>query len=279
MNFVLKMASATQTVQVNAQTQTMSTEDAVTGEVVNRRFINDLPLLDRYVMDLTYLAPGVTDMSDSNHVGDTGTNFVSNGSRGASADILMDGASMTNFEPNGGITQATYTPSAEAVEEFKVQQTNFSAEYGFTGASVVNMVTRSGENAFHGSGYDFIRNVITDSNNWFANQAGQPIPGLHRNNYGGTIGGPILKNKTFFFFDWDGTRESSQGVFEVGAPSAAERTGDFGGLCGDAGGGFNAQASAWTAPTRWFRPARYGRLTGVVLSHRAYGPSTVPPTP
>ena len=239
-NFALKMASTTQTVQVNAQTQTMATEDAVTGEVVNRRFINDLPLLDRYVMDLTYLAPGVTDMSDSNHVGDTGTNFVSNGSRGASADILMDGASMTNFEPNGGITQATYTPSAEAVEEFKVQQTNFSAEYGFTGASVVNMVTRSGENAFHGSGYDFIRNVITDSNNWFANEAGQPIPGLHRNNYGGTIGGPILKNKTFFFFDWDGTRESSQGVFEAGVPSAAERTGDFGELCGDAGGGFNA---------------------------------------
>jgi hypothetical protein len=114
----------------------------VTGQVVNRRFINDLPLVDRYVLDFVGLAPGVNNMSDSNSVGDTGTNFASNGSRGANADILMDGASITNFEPNRGITQVTYTPSAEAVEEFKVQQTNFSAEYGFSGSSIVNMITR-----------------------------------------------------------------------------------------------------------------------------------------
>src|SRR5262245_53331344 len=75
-----------------------------------------------------------------------GTNFVSNGSRGATADVLTDGASVTNSEPNGGITSVTYLPSPEAVEEFKVQQTNFSAEYGFSGASVVNVITRSGTN-------------------------------------------------------------------------------------------------------------------------------------
>jgi len=240
-NLQLKLATTTQTVEVDAQSQSLATQDAVTGEVVNRRFINDLPLIDRYVMDLAYLAPGVTDMSDTNHVGDTGTNFVSNGSRGASADILMDGASMTNFEPNGGITQATYTPSAEAVEEFKIQQTNFSAEYGFTGASIVNMITRSGGNAFHGSAYDFIRNQMTDANNWFANEYGQPLPPLHRHNYGGTIGGPILKNKTFFFFDWDGTRQTTEGVYQAGVPSAAERKGNFGELCAANGGTFNAK--------------------------------------
>ena len=158
--------------------------------MVNRRFINDLPLVDRYVLDFVMLAPGMNDMSDQNSVGDTGTNFVSNGSRGASADILMDGASITNFEPNGGITQVTYTPSADAVEEFKVQQTNFSAEYGFSGASVVNMITRSGSNSFHGEAYDFIRNSMTDANNWFANAADQPISPLHRHNYGGTLAGP-----------------------------------------------------------------------------------------
>ena len=146
----------------------------MTGQVVNRKFINDLPLVDRYVLDFVSLGPGITNMSDQNSVGDTGTNFVSNGSRGASADILMDGASITNFEPNGGITNVTYTPSAEAVEEFKVEQTNFSAEYGFSGASVVNMITRSGGNSFHGSAYDFIRNQITDANNWFANASGPP---------------------------------------------------------------------------------------------------------
>ena len=167
-NLTLKVASATQSVEVRAQAQTIATEDAVTGEVIDRRAINDLPLVDRYALDLVYLTPGVTDASDANHVGDTGTNFVSNGSRSASADILMDGSSITNFEPNGGITAVTYSPSPEAIEEFKVQQSNFSAEYGFSGGSVVNMITRSGTNSFHGEAYDFIRNTITDANNWFA---------------------------------------------------------------------------------------------------------------
>ena len=239
-NFRLQIASATQTVQVTEQAQMLHTEDAVTGQVVNRRFINDLPLVDRYVLDFTMLGPGVNNMDDQNSVGDTGTNFVSNGSRGASADILMDGASITNFEPNGGVTNVTYVPSAEAVEELKVQQTNFSAEYGFSGASIVNMITRSGSNSFHGSVYDYLRNQATDANNWFNNQADVPIPPVHRNNYGGTIGGPIRKDKTFFFFDWDGTRDSSLGTYQAGVPTAAERQGDFGGLCAANGGTFNA---------------------------------------
>jgi hypothetical protein len=238
-NLRLRVASSTQTVEVQAESQHLSTEDAVTGQVVNRRFINDLPLVDRYVLDFVSIAPGVTNSSDQNSVSDTGTNFVSNGSRNASADILMDGASITNFEPNGGITNVTYTPSAEAVEEFKVEQTNFSAEYGFSGGSVVNMITRSGGNSFHGSAYDFLRNTITDANNWFANQAGNPLPPVHRNNYGGTLGGPIKKNKMFFFFDWDGTRSSDLATSTAGVPSAAERTGNFGELCGDNGGSFN----------------------------------------
>ncbi|MBV8906792.1 MAG: carboxypeptidase regulatory-like domain-containing protein, partial [Acidobacteriia bacterium] len=239
-NLRLKVATSRQAVDVQSEAQPLATEDAVTGQVVNRRFINDLPLVDRYVLDFVTLGPGVNNMSDQNSVNDTGTNFVSNGSRGASADILMDGASITNFEPNGGITQVTYTPSAEAVEEFKVQQTNFSAEYGFSGASVVNMITRSGTNAFHGSGYDFLRNQITDANNWFNNENGVPLPPIHRNNYGGTIGGPIIKNKTFFFFDWDGSRASTLSTYQAGVPSAAERTGDFGELCAANGGAFNS---------------------------------------
>ncbi len=253
-NLALKVATARQAVDVQSQAQPLSTEDAVTGQVVNRRFINDLPLVDRYVLDLVTLGPGVNDMSDTNAVNDTGTNFASNGSRGASADILMDGASITNFEPNGGVTQVTYTPSAEAVEEFKVQQTNFSAEYGFSGASVVNMITRSGGNAFHGSAYDFIRNQITDANNWFNNEGGVPIPPVHRNNYGGTIGGPIIKDKTFFFFDWDGTRASNLGTYQAGVPSAAERTGNFGELCGANGGTFNAAGLCSTIAGQLYDP-------------------------
>jgi carboxypeptidase family protein/TonB-dependent receptor-like protein len=253
-NLKLKVASATQSVEVSAQSQQLNTEDAVTGQVVNRKFINDLPLVDRYVLDFVSLGPGITNMSDQNSVSDTGTNFVSNGSRGASADILMDGASITNFEPNGGITYVTYTPSAEAVEEFKVEQTNFSAEYGFSGASVVNMITRSGGNSFHGSAYDFIRNQLTDANNWFANAADQPLPPVHRNNFGGTIGGPIVKNKLFFFFDYDGTRQSYMSTYQAGVPTAAERTGDFGGLCAANGGTFNGSGQCSVAAGQLWDP-------------------------
>lgn len=239
-NFQLKLATVTQAVQVTEHAQMISTEDAVTGNTVNSRFISDLPLLNRNVLDFTMLGPGMNNQSDQNSVSDTGTNFISNGSRGASADILLDGASITNFEPNGGITQVTYTPSVESVDELKVEQTNFSAEFGFTGSTVVNMITRSGTNQFHGSVYDYLRNAMTDANNWFNNQAGVPIPPVHRNNYGGTFGGPIRRDKAFFFFDWDGTRASNMSTYQAGVPSAAERQGDFGELCAANGGAFDA---------------------------------------
>jgi len=239
-NIKLKISSSSQTVEVNSQSQTLDSADATTGLVVNRKFINDLPLVDRYVMDLTSLTPGVTEADDQCGTGCTGTNFVSNGSRNSTADVLMDGATITNYEPNGGVTNVTYTPSPEAVDEFRVEQSNFSAEYGFSGASVVNMITRSGSNAFHGSGYDFIRNTITDANNWFNNLNNIPIPPVHRNNFGGTVSGPIWRNKTFFFFDYDATRQSSMGTYQAGVPNDAERNnGDFGAVCTAQGGTFD----------------------------------------
>src|SRR3954468_2722053 len=238
-NLTLKLAAATETVQVESAAQAIQTQDAETGQVVNRRFINDLPLIDRNVVALTSLAPGVTAMDDQCDATCTGTNFVSNGSRGSTADILTDGASVTNSEPNGGITAATYLPSPEAVEEFKVEQTNFSAEYGFSGASVVNMITRSGSNKFHGSGYEFFRDASLDANDWFANRAGDPIPPLRRNNYGFTIGGPIIKNKTFFFFDWDRLRSSGLSTASGAVPTNPMRAGDFGEVCAAQGGAFD----------------------------------------
>jgi outer membrane receptor protein involved in Fe transport len=238
-NLTLRVAGATQTVEVGAQAQAIQTEDAATGQVVNRRFINNLPLLDRNIESLTALAPGVTEMNDSCPEPCIGTNFVSNGSRGATSDILLDGASATNSEPNGGITSVTYLPSPEAVEEFKVQQTNFSAEYGFSGASVVNVVSRSGTNKFHGSLYEFLRDDSLDANDWFANRNGDPIPPLRRHNYGGTIGGPIFKKKTFFFFDYDGLTRTGLSTATGAVPSDAMRTGDFGELCAAQGGTFD----------------------------------------
>src|SRR6185369_9676393 len=97
---------------------------------------------------------------------------ISNGSRNSTADVVIDGVTTSNFEQNSGIMSATYTPSVEAVEEFKVQQSNFSAEFGFTGSSIVNVVTRSGTNSYHGSVYEFLRNDKLDANDWFANHFG-----------------------------------------------------------------------------------------------------------
>jgi hypothetical protein len=253
-NLTLKVAGASQTVQVSAEAQAIQTEDAETGQVINRRFINDLPLIDREVIELVNLAPGVTEMDDQCDVTCTGTNFVSNGSRGATADILTDGASVTNAEPNGGITAATYLPSPEAVEEFKVEQTNFSAEYGFTGGSVVNMITRSGTNKFHGSGYDFVRNSVFDANNWFADRAGLPLPPLSRNNYGFTIGGPIIKNKTFFFFDYDGLRATQMSNAQAGVPSDLMKAGNFGEVCTTQGGTFNSAGQCSVAAGQLWDP-------------------------
>jgi Carboxypeptidase regulatory-like domain len=238
-DFSLSVGAFAEVVDVLAGAVELQTEDAETGQVVNRRFINDLPLIDRNIESLTSLAPGVTEMDDQCQEPCLGTNFVSNGSRGATADILLDGASVTNSEPNGGITSVTYLPSPETVEEFKVQQTNFSAEYGFSGASVVNVISRSGTNRFHGSVYDFFRDASLDANDWFANRAGSPIAPLRRNNYGGTIGGPVIKNKTFFFFDYDAKRETGQDTHSGAVPSDTMRAGDFGEVCTAQGGTFN----------------------------------------
>lgn len=254
-DIALKVATSTESVEVKSQDKVLDSEDATSGLVVNRKFINDLPLVDRYVMDLVSLTPGVTEADDQCSTGCTGTNFVSNGSRNSTADVLMDGATITNYEPNGGITNVTYTPSSEAVDEFRVEQSNFSAEYGFSGASVVNMITRSGTNSFHGEGYDFIRNTVTDANNWFNNQSGIPLPPVHRNNFGGIISGPIFKNRTFFFFDFDATLQTSAGTYQAGVPTDAERNnGDFGEVCTAQGGVFDSTGMCTVAAGQLWDP-------------------------
>ncbi|MGI8958798.1 MAG: carboxypeptidase regulatory-like domain-containing protein [Bryobacteraceae bacterium] len=238
-NFALQVGAVTQTLQISEAAPLLSTQDAVTGQTVDRKFINDLPLISRSVTDLAYLTPGITEVATGTQ-NSAQNNFVSNGGRNATADMLLDGVTVTNFEQNSGIQVPSYTPSVDAVEEFTVQQTNFSAEYGFSGGTIVNMLTRSGTNQFHGSLYEFFRNQRLDANNWFNNQSGVPIPALKNNNFGGTVGGPIRRDKTFFFFDYDGTRSRTGSTYQAGVPSAAERTGNFGELCGYAGGSFDA---------------------------------------
>jgi len=130
-----------------------------------------------------------------------------------------------------------YTPSVDAVQEFRVQQSNFSAEIGFSGATVVNVVTRSGTNNLHGSLYEFVRNEKFNANKFFNNMAGIGIPPMRWNQFGATIGGPIKKDRIFFFGDYQGTRERAMSTFRAGVPSAAMRAGNFAEICS---AGFNA---------------------------------------
>jgi hypothetical protein len=228
-------------VEVVGAAPLLSTQDSVTGQQVDRALINDLPLVGRAVFDLAFLAPGVIQAPGATFgPSNSGNNFSSNGGRNAITEVLIDGVAATSYEPNSGINTLLYTPSVDAVQEFKMMQNNYTAEEGFTGNTYINVVLRSGTNAYHGSVYEFLRNDKLDANNFFTNKAGGKLPPLRRNQYGATFGGPIRKDKTFFFVDWEGTREHSGTTHNAGVPSAAMKTGDFGELCARNNGTFNA---------------------------------------
>ena len=240
-NVQFELQGTTETVNVEGVAALLQTQDASTGQLVNQRFINDLPLTSRSVFNLAQLSPGVTQAPGGSFGLNAGaTNFISNGGRNSTADIVMDGVSQTNQENNSGITTALYTPPVDAVQEFKVEQNTYSADIGFGGNTVINVVTRSGSNEFHGSAYEFLQNSALNANNWFNNQNGVKISPRRQNQFGGTLGGPIRKDKTLFFMDYQGTIAANAGTARAGVPSVAERQGDFGELCGRAGGTFDA---------------------------------------
>src|SRR5215471_1576900 len=234
-----------ESVSVEADPPQTHADDATLGLELDRKAINDLPLVSRNPFDLAFLAPGVSQAPGTaygNGVSTPGfvTNFVSDGSRNAQADLLLDGVSVMNNDNNPGVLKALYVPPVDAIQEFKIQQTNFSAEFGNSSGTIVNVVTRSGTNQYHGELFELLRNNVLNANNFFANRAGLDQPHLTRNDFGGTIGGPIFKNKTFFFFDFNAIRAiTGQTSSLAGVPDAAEHSGDFGQLCGRVGGTFS----------------------------------------
>ena len=236
----LEIGATTQTVEVTGAAPVLSTQDAVTGQEVTRSAINDLPLVDRSALDLAFMAPGVTQVPGSAYGTSTSLNFVSNGGRNDTAELLVDGITAASYEPNTAIYTPLFQPNVDAIQEFKIMQNNYSAEEGFSGNTYINMVMRSGTDQFHGDVYEFLRNKDLDANNWFSNASGGTLPSLRKNQFGGSVGGPIRRDKTFFFFDFDGVREASGTTHNGGVPDAAERQGDFGELCGRAGGTWGA---------------------------------------
>ncbi len=229
----LAVGAVASTVEVEASAPLLNTTSATLGQVVENKYILSLPLAGRAPLALVVLSPGVTP-SNLNPGGQSNTNFIANGTRNSSADVLLDGMSVVNVEQNSGITNLEYQPSVDVVQEFKVQTNFFSAEFGNTGGSIVNVVTKSGTNDLHGNVYEFHRNSALNANDWFSNRAGRSIPGFHRNVFGGTLGGPVLlprlyngRNKTFFFYDYEGSRTSGATTRNVSVPTLKEREGDF----------------------------------------------------
>ena len=221
----LRVGDVTTTVEVEGSAALVNTTISNLGQVIDNKYILQLPNLARNSMSLAYLTPGV--VGSGGRRGDNNTNFSANGSRNSTSDVLLDGATVTTVEQNSGITDLKFSPSVDAVQEFKMQTNFFSAEYGQTGGAVVNMVTRSGTNTLHGTGYYFLRDASMNANDWFSNRAGRAIPKLRRDQYGGVIGGPVIKNKTFFFGAYEYTSQQSPTSQLASLPTAQQSRGDF----------------------------------------------------
>jgi hypothetical protein len=224
-NAQLQIGDVATTIEVEGSAALVNTTISNLGQVIENKYILSLPNLARNSMGLAYLTPGV--VGSGGRRGDSNTNFVANGARNSTSDVLVDGVTVTTVEQNSGITDLKFSPSVDVVQEFKIQTNFFSAEYGQTGGAVVNMVTRSGTNDFHGTGYYFLRDSALNANDWFSNRAGRAIPDFRRDQYGGVIGGPVIRNKTFFFGGYEYTKQQSPTSQNISVPTELQRAGDF----------------------------------------------------
>jgi hypothetical protein len=220
----LKVGAGSETVEVKADVVQVDTTGAMLGKVENQRMIQDLPLLDRDTLQLGLLQAGVfaPDPDDG-----SGNPFSVSGQRSESLTFLLDGANNTNFLNNNIIA----SPNPDAVEEFKILTNNYDAEYGRTSGGIVNQITKSGTNSYHGDLFEFLRNDVLNAKDYFL-PVGQPKQNFKRNVFGGTVGGPIKKDKTFFFVAYQGTRRregQNSGLLDV--LSDPERTGNFADIC------------------------------------------------
>jgi hypothetical protein len=215
-----------ETVRVESVADSLETETSSLGQVIENKQILELPLNGRNPFALGLLSGNTTLMFGM------GSNlpFIAGGGRFSSNEVTLDGvddnevSNATSIGRNG----IALTPSVDAVEEFKVKTSTFSAEFGHSAGAVVNATIKSGTNQFHGTAFEFLRNDDLDANNFFENAAGQQREPFHQNQFGGAVGGPIVHDRTFFFADYQGTRQSSvtgSSITEV--PTAALRAGNF----------------------------------------------------
>jgi Carboxypeptidase regulatory-like domain len=224
-DFVLHPQAVGERVEVTQTAPLLDTENATLGTDITGEYVKEIPLLGRDFFALTFLAGGVTETAGSGTQDNypTGTNFVSNGQRNATAEIRLDGALISAPEQGeGGNSNVYYEPLLESVQEFKVQNNSFSAEFGNNGGTVVNMALKSGTNTFHGSGWYFLQRSQMNARDFF-NPEPNPKPTGQRDQGGFSIGGPIRRNQTFFFADFEKVRSNSAFNNVATVPTMAER--------------------------------------------------------
>ena len=222
--------SVSASITVTTQAPLLDTADASLGTDVTNEYVRDIPLTNRSFFGLVFLAGGVTETAGQGTEDSypTGTNFVSNGQRNSTAEIRVDGALTSAPEQGeGATTNVYYQPSVEIVQEFKVENNSFSSEFGNNGGTVVNIVLKEGGNKFHGSGWWFGQRSALDANEFFNNAQGLAKPDHARDQYGFSLGGPIKKEKTFFFVDFEKLRQNDPNHIDAFVPTALERQGDF----------------------------------------------------
>jgi hypothetical protein len=215
-NFSLEIGAVSETVTVTADSVNINTTDGSVSTVVDRQFAENLPMNGRSFQTLIELTPGV--VVTPTNTADNGQ-FSINGQRAASNYWMIDGVSanigiganagnglggaLGSFSALGGTNSLV---SVDAMQEFRIQTSTYAPEFGRTPGGQISIVTRSGTNLFHGSAFDYLRNGVLDSNNWFADANALPKPQERQNDFGGTLSGPIFKDRTFFFFSYEGLR-------------------------------------------------------------------------
>jgi hypothetical protein len=234
LEIAMKVGEVTTAVEVSAEAAQLSTTTATVSTVITNKAMIDLPLNGRNPFSLATLVPGV-------FPGGGSTPWISGG-RNASSEITIDGASIIVPENNVSIQDTGYQPIVDTVEEVAVITNALAAEFGRTGGGVITVATKSGANKVHGSLFEFVRNSKLEANSWSNNRNGAPLGAFQRNQFGGAVGGPVFipkvyngRNRTFFFFAEQSTRERSASSATATVPLDVWKQGDFSALRSGAG--------------------------------------------
>ena len=232
-DIVLELGAVTESVSVTANALELETGTSTLSAVIENKKILDLPLNGRNVFTLALLTAGVYASRPYTSSGGIGEafhvqgRFIANGGRESSNAILLDGVSVNSNGIAEGRQFATGVPSADGIQEFRVQTNGFSAEYGRTGGGVLTLATKSGSNDVHGTMFWYMRDSSMDANNFFANASGRELGEFKRHEYGGSVGGPIVPDKAFYFVNLESRYARAAALRRLTVPTAAQHQGDF----------------------------------------------------